>query len=237
MEQEPVHILVVDDDQRLRDLLGKFLADKGYRVSVAADASEARGRLRGVDFDLMILDRMMPGEDGLSFIRDWRQQNDTPVLMLTAMGDVEDRIAGLEGGADDYLSKPFEPRELLLRIGAILRRADMVKEIDEQVPNVVHFGGFSFDCRRRLLTHGDTSVRLTEAEAGLLAVLASSSGTALSRESLAARDGQGGNARTVDVQITRLRRKIEQDPKFPRYLQTVRGMGYMLCVDDVELGA
>ncbi len=117
MELEPEHILVVDDDQRLRDLLGKYLTDNGYWVSTAADADEARRRLRGVDFDLMILDRMMPGEDGLSFIRDLRRENNTPILMLTAMGDVEERIAGLEGGADDYLSKPFEPRELLLRIG------------------------------------------------------------------------------------------------------------------------
>ena len=237
MELEPEHILVVDDDQRLRDLLGKYLTENGYWVSTAADADEARGRLRGVDFDLMILDRMMPGEDGLSFIRDLRRENNTPILMLTAMGDVEERIAGLEGGADDYLSKPFEPRELLLRIGAILRRKEMVNDDKLEAPNVVHFGAFSFDCRRRFLSRGEAAVRLTEAEAGLLAVLAASAGAALSRESLAARDGQGGNARSVDVQITRLRRKIEQDPKFPRYLQTVRGMGYVLCVDHVELGA
>ena len=148
MELEPEHILVVDDDQRLRDLLGKYLTDNGYWVSTAADADEARRRLRGVDFDLIILDRMMPGEDGLSFIRDLRRENNTPILMLTAMGDVEERIAGLEGGADDYLSKPFEPRELLLRIGAILRRKEMVDDDKLEAPNVVHFGAFSFDCRR-----------------------------------------------------------------------------------------
>lgn len=224
--QEPVHILVIDDDKRLRDLLRRFLSDQGFRVTIANDAADARRKLAGLDFDLLVLDIMMPGENGLDLTRSLRQQKAVPILLLTAMGEPEDRITGLDSGADDYLAKPFEPRELVSRIRAILRR---VPRGPESARRTVRFGPFTFDMDRRSLRQGAADVRLTGAEADLLAQLAATPGAAVSRDTL----GQSTSAesRMVDVQVTRLRRKIETDPRFPRYLVTVRGRGYMLQTD------
>lgn len=226
---ESPHILVVDDDTRLRDLLRKYLADNGFRVSAAADAAEARKALASFDFDLMVLDRMMPGETGLELAQSLRKERRVPILMLTAMGEAADRIAGLETGADDYLTKPFEPRELLLRIHSILRRVNEMPQTPPPVTDEISFGPFRFDLNRGELSRGEERIRLTDAERSLLAALARAAGATLSREELARLTGPGNNARTVDVQVTRLRRKIEPDPKFPRYLQTARGRGYRLA--------
>lgn len=223
------HILVVDDDTRLRELLRKYLADNGFRVSTAADAGEARQSLAAFDFDLMVLDVMMPGETGLELTAALRPERRVPILMLTAMSESKDRIAGLEHGADDYLGKPFEPRELLLRINSILRRVNEAPQAPAAVPDIVSFGPFRFDLKRAALMRGEERLRLTDAEAGLLQALARNIGATLSREDLARLTGPGNNARTIDVQVTRLRRKIEPDPKFPRYLQTARGRGYRLA--------
>jgi len=221
------HILVVDDDTRLRGLLREYLSDSGFRVTVAADAGEARHQLANLAFDLIVLDVMMPGESGLSLVASLRPRNRVPVLLLTAMGDPEDRVKGFESGADDYLHKPFEPRELVLRIQSILRRVP----VDPAPPPAVRLGDCSFDLGREELTRGADIVRLTSAEAGLLKVLAMSAGAPLSREELGERCAIDGGLRAVDVQVTRLRRKIEPDPKLPRYLQTVRGKGYVLRPD------
>ncbi len=227
MEGQP-HILVVDDDTRLRQLLNKYLIENGYLVSMAADAAQARQQLGAMAFDLIVLDVMMPGESGLSLTKSLRADSAVPILLLTAMGETTDRIAGLETGADDYLTKPFEPRELLLRINSILRRS--VRETPAE-PQRCRFGSFSFDPARGELLGNGEAVHLTSAEAALLSVLALTPGETLSREDLAARTGNSGNLRTVDVQITRLRKKIEEDPRLPRYLQTVRGRGYVLWTD------
>ena len=207
----------------------KYLTDNGFFVSVAADAKEARQQLSAMEFDLIILDVMMPGESGIDLTKSLRADNKVPILLLTAMAETEDRINGLESGADDYLSKPFEPRELLLRVGSILRRAQ--KEALPAPPRDVRFGRFSFDLDRNELLENGEPQHLTSAEAALLAVLAQSPGETLSREDLANRTGNSGNLRTVDVQVTRLRKKIEDDPRLPRYLQTVRGQGYVLWLD------
>ena len=219
------HLLVVDDDNRLRQLLGKFLAVNGYRITLAADAADARAKLRNMAFDLIVCDIMMPGESGLDLTRDLRRDNAVPILLLTAMSETGDRIRGLESGADDYLPKPFEPRELLLRIQSILRR---VPPESAQMTEL-RFGPLRFDPARRLLRRGPEEVRLTEAESALLATLAEHAGAPVSREALSG--GGDDSGRAVDVQIARLRRKLEQDPRFPRYLQTVRGLGYMLQPD------
>jgi len=232
---EPSHILVVDDDKRLRELLRKYLAEQGFRVTVAADAADARRKLDGIVFDLIVMDIMMPGESGLELTRALRQNDDVPVLLLTAMSEPDDRIAGLEGGADDYLVKPFEPRELVLRIRRILR---WVPPEPAAARREVRFGNFSFDLDRRTLRRSGQAIRLTAGEADLLAALAAAPGQTLSRDVLG-QSGSSGEAgrdsgigsRMVDVQMTRLRRKIEADPRFPRYLQTVRGRGYMLQPD------
>jgi two-component system phosphate regulon response regulator OmpR len=221
------HILVVDDDTRLRGLLRKYLTDSGFRVTTAADAAEARVRLASLAFDLIVLDVMMPGESGLAFVRALRPESQVPILLLTAMGDAQDRVRGLETGADDYLHKPFEPRELVLRIQSILRR--LPSEADG-APEI-RLGDCRFDLAREELKRGPDVVRLTTAEAGLLKALAMSAGAALSREELGRRCAMAGGLRAVDVQVTRLRRKIEPDPKLPRYLQTVRGKGYVLRPD------
>ena len=221
---QSAHILVVDDDARLRELLRKFLADRGFRVTTAADAAEAHARLAALAFDLLVLDVMLPGETGVSFARRLRRASAVPILLLTARGEAQDRIAGLETGADDYLAKPFEPDELVLRIRAILRRAPP----PAAAPGDVRFGEFRFDLGREELRRGQVLVRLTAAEASLLKVLAASPSTPISREELLRLSRLTGNERTVDVQMTRLRRKIESDPRLPRYLQTVRGTGYML---------
>lgn len=220
------HILVVDDDRRLRELLQKYLLDNGFRVTVATDAKEARQRLRAMEFDLIVLDRMMPGEDGLAFARSIRELSMVPILMLTAMGETEARIDGLEGGVDDYLSKPFEPRELVLRIGMILRRTRTVPELGE-----IRLGNFVFDPERDILQGDSGTLRLTSTEASLLRVLAENAGRVLSREALTQLCAIDGTDRMIDVQVTRLRRKIEPDTKVPRYLQTVRGQGYVLRPD------
>ena len=226
------HLLIVDDDERIRGLLQKFLMRNGYIVSTARDAGQARRILLGLEFDLLVVDVMMPGEDGISLTRDLRKRMPTPILLLTAKGEASNRIEGLEAGADDYLVKPFEPKELLLRINAILRRVPQIKAA-EPVRQIVHLGAVRYDLDRGEMWRGDTPVRLTATEAQLMRVFASAPGVAISRERLVV-DGAGADAaqeRAVDVQITRLRRKIETDPKSPRYLQTVRGEGYMLQPD------
>jgi len=222
----PRHLLVVDDDDRLRALLKEFLSRAGFRVTAAADAAAARRLLGALDFDMAVLDVMMPGEDGFSLARGIREAGALPILMLTARGLPEDRIEGLKLGADDYLAKPFEPQELLLRIEAVLRRAGPKAE----TPRYVSLGQCTFDLERAELSRGDTPVRLTEAEAELLKTLALNANVAIDRYDLAS-DGAEAGGRAVDVQVTRLRRKIEADPKTPRYLQTVRGVGYLLAPD------
>lgn len=222
------HILVVDDDTRLRELLRKYLTEQGFRVTAAASAADARAKLAALEFDLLVLDIMMPGESGLDLAGSLRRESNVPILMLTAMGEAEDRIVGLERGADDYLPKPFEPRELVLRIRTILRRA---APEPAAAAKELRLGALSFDLERRILSRGRDEVHLTEAEAALLVALARSPGSAMSREELSRQTGSDVNSRTVDVQVTRLRRKIESDPRFPRYLQTVRGRGYVLRPD------
>jgi two-component system phosphate regulon response regulator OmpR len=225
-DTEP-HLLVVDDDVRLRELLRRYLSDNGFRVTAAADAVEARARLASFAFDLMVLDVMMPGESGLdltSALRGGPAERRIPILLLTAMGEPEDRVNGLEHGADDYLAKPFEPRELVLRIRNILQRQPVAGGAE----GTVRFGAFRFDRGRGELFRGGDSVHLTAAEAGLLTALAARAGEPVSREELAQSASFSGNIRNVDVQMTRLRRKIERDPRYPRYLQTVRGTGYVL---------
>jgi two-component system, OmpR family, phosphate regulon response regulator OmpR len=223
-EPEP-HLLVVDDDARLRELLRRYLSDSGFRVTTAADAGEARAQLASFAFDLVVLDVMMPGESGLELTRALHNEGRIPVLLLTAMAEPEDRVNGLEHGAEDYLSKPFEPRELVLRIRNILQRRPTADEISRDL----RFGGCRFDVIRGELYRGGDLVHLTTAEAGLLSILAQKAGQAVSREELSM--SLSGNVRNVDVQMTRLRRKIERDPRFPRYLQTVRGTGYTLKPD------
>ena len=230
MTDQAAHILIVDDDQRIRTLLRQFLIKNGYLVTEARDAAHARRVLSGLAFDLLIVDVMMPGEDGFSLTRGIRDEVEAPILLLTARGDTEDRITGLEAGADDYLPKPFEPRELLLRVGAILRRAAIVPSQDEP-PKTLSLGETRYDIGRGELWRGDQPVRLTSTEAALMRVFARAPNEALSRARLVEELGGaagGAQERAVDVQITRLRRKIEADPKNPRYLQTVRGEGYML---------
>ena len=219
------HLLVVDDDARLRELLRRYLSDRGFRVTAAADADEARSNLATFAFDLVVLDVMMPGESGLELTRALRTEGRVPVLLLTAMAEPEDRVNGLEQGADDYLSKPFEPRELVLRIRNLLQR----RPAADFAPEDIRFGGCRFDVVRGELYRGGDLVHLTAAEAGLLSSLAQKPGLAVSREELSM--SLSGNVRNVDVQMTRLRRKIERDPRFPRYLQTVRGTGYALKPD------
>ncbi|SEA13116.1 response regulator [Rubrimonas cliftonensis] len=228
----PAHILVVDDDARIRALLAKFLARNGHLVTAARDAAHARRLLAGLAFDLMIVDVMMPGEDGVAFTRAIRPKLDTPILMLTARGETEARIEGLESGADDYLAKPFEPRELLLRVAAILRRVAPAPAPHEP-PRTLALGALRYDVTRGQLWRGAEAVRLTASEAGLMTALAQTPGEPVSRAALSSALGGDAEAgeRAVDVQITRLRRKLEADPRAPRYLQTVRGEGYMLVSD------
>jgi two-component system phosphate regulon response regulator OmpR len=221
------HLLVVDDDARLRELLRRYLSESGFRVTTAADAAEARANLASFAFDLVVLDVMMPGENGLVLTRALRREGRVPVLLLTAMGEPEDRVNGLEQGADDYLSKPFEPRELVLRIRNLLQRRPAADADRREV----RFGGCRFDLVRGELFRGGDTIHLTTAEAGLLGSLAEKAGEAVSREELSLSAQFSGSVRNVDVQMTRLRRKIERDPRFPRYLQTVRGTGYVLKPD------
>ena len=220
------HVLVVDDDSRLRTVLQRYLARNGFLVTTAADAAEARARLRSIAFDLIVLDVMMPGETGLELTRDLRRDSAVPILLLTARDLADDRIAGLEAGADDYLAKPFEPRELVLRIGSILRRTPRPAASVE-----VRLGRLVYDPAQGELRSGEQVVRLTGAEASLLKLLAERAGSVLSRRQLVEAAGGEITERSIDVAVTRLRRKIEEDPRLPRYLQTVRGEGYLLRVD------
>lgn len=229
------HVLLVDDDERIRGLLRKFLLRAGFLVTVARDAAHARRLLAGLDFDLAVLDVMMPGEDGLSLARGLRADRPgLPIMMLTARGEAGERIAGLEAGVDDYVAKPFEPRELLLRIRAILRRVP-APEGGGARASVLHLGPRRYDVERGELTEGGTPVRLTATETTLLRILGAAPNEPVSRATLVEKLGRGGDdatsERAVDVQVTRLRRKLEPDPKQPRYLQTVRGEGYMLAPD------
>lgn len=235
--QTDIHLLIVDDDERIRTLLRKFLIRHGFWVTPARDAAHARRLLDGLEFDLIVLDVMMPGEDGVALTKSLRAELSTPILLLTAKNEIDDRIAGLEAGADDYLAKPFEPKELLLRINAILRRVPPPDTQDE-VPQLLHLGPVRYDLGRGEMWEGDSLIRLTSTEAQLMQIFAARPGEPVSRTELVERLGKEKGAgveqaqeRAVDVQITRLRRKIESDPKQPRYLQTVRGAGYMLVPD------
>ena len=233
MSEMDAHLLIVDDDERIRSLLQKFLMRHGFLVTAARDAAHARRILAGLDFDMIVLDVMMPGEDGLRLTRSLREIMQTPILLLTAKGETGSRIEGLEAGADDYLAKPFEPKELLLRINAILRRMPDTRVADS-APKVLSMGPIRYDIERGELWQGDDLVRLTATEIQLMRIFAAQPGTALSRSTLVeelGRDRGQAQERAVDVQITRLRRKIEDNPKQPRYLQTVRGAGYMLAPD------
>ena len=225
-----IHLLIVDDDERIRTLLQKFLIRHGFCVTAARDAAHARRLLVGLEFDLIVLDVMMPGEDGISLTRALRDTISTPILLLTAKSETADRIKGLEAGADDYLAKPFEPKELLLRINAVLRRMPAVAETPA-LPKYLHLGRFRYDAERGELWDGDQVIRLTATESQLMRIFSATPGEPVTRTDLVERLGRdGGQAqeRAVDVQITRLRRKLENDPRQPRYLQTVRGAGYML---------
>ena len=227
------HLLVVDDDERIRDLLRKFLIRNGFLVSVARDAGHARRVLAGLDFDLIVMDVMMPGDSGVDLTREIRARQATPILLLTARGETNDRIEGLEAGADDYLPKPFEPKELLLRINAILRRLPDPAQHETEA-KILQMGPVRYDVERAELSRGGVPIRLTGTEVQLMRIFADNLRRVVSRARLVADLGSDeGHAqeRAVDVQITRLRRKIETDPKQPRYLQTVRGEGYMLAPD------
>jgi len=226
---EDPHLLVVDDDERLRSLLHRYLTSNGYRVTAAADAADARALMKSMAFDLLVLDVMMPGESGFDLTKSLRTHSQVPILILTAKGDAEDRIAGLEFGADDYLPKPFEPRELLLRVGALLRRATPPAR---SAHAEVRMGDAVYDPERGQLARKGKPVHLTSSEAALLQLFAANAGRSFSRTDLCTRLGVTLE-RSIDVQVTRLRRKIEEDPKLPLYLQTVRGVGYVLVPDRV----
>lgn len=223
--ENSAHILVVDDDDRIRELLQRYLRQKGYIVSTAADAAKARVLLDAIEFDLAILDIMMPGEDGISLTRAIRAERDTPILLLTARGETQDRIEGLGAGADDYLSKPFEPEELSLRLANILRRLKPAPVMDK-----VTFGASVYDLVREELRRDGELVRLTEAEKSLMRELCARMGATITREELARKAGVAAD-RSIDVQVTRLRRKLEADSSGPQYLQTIRGQGYRLAPD------
>jgi len=221
------HLLVVDDDTRIRNLLKQYLTENGFRVTVAGTAAEARRRLAGLDFDLVVLDVMMPGESGVDLTKSLRTDRNVPILMLTALSETESRITGLEAGADDYLPKPFDPRELILRISNILRRGG-----PQTVPKVeqIVFGPYTFQIAKRELKRGGEALRLTDREQEILAIFAGRAGETIPRHELVAGESEVGE-RTIDVQINRLRRKIERDPSNPVWLQTVRGIGYRLSVE------
>lgn len=221
------HILVIDDDTRLRNLLGKFLEENNFQVSLAQDAANARQLMTQHVFDLMIVDVMMPNENGIDFTASIRESAKTPIIMLTARGEFDDRIRGLEAGADDYLPKPFEPKELLLRINNILKRISAPTPIQSSKNNLCKFGDFTFSLTDLRLKRGEEFIHITESEAKILAILGKEIGKAVSRESLSAQCGDIDD-RSIDVLITRLRKKIEANPKQPHYLQTLRNIGYIL---------
>ena len=234
MELEKKHILIVDDDTRICDLLEKFLSKNGYLVSAVHSAEQARQILAGLEFDLIILDVMMPRESGIELTSHLREKNKTPIILLTAKGDAEDRILGLEAGADDYLPKPFEPMELLLRIKAVLRRTGENLIYKDNMNQIISFGELSFDTVRNELWDHQNLIYLTSSESKIMQIFSKSIGVPITRFDLikALRTNEKPmNDRAIDVQITRLRRKIERNPKEPRYLQTLRGIGYMLTAD------
>jgi len=220
------HILLVDDDRRIRELLTRYLADHGFRVTAAADATAARQTVDGMEFDILVVDVMMPGENGISLTRALRERLNVPVLMLTALAETENRIEGLEAGADDYLPKPFDPRELLLRISSILKRSSKPKK---PAIEQVRFGAYDFHVGRQELHKAGKPVKLTDRERQILAIFASRPGETVARHELLGEES--GGERKIDVQINRLRRKIEDDAADPKWLQTVRGVGYRLCID------
>jgi two-component system phosphate regulon response regulator OmpR len=223
------HILVVDDDKRIRELLGRYLSQNGFTVTEAEQAKTARNLLDILSFDAIVLDIMMPGEDGLTLTQNLKYDGlPTPILLLTAKSESDARIAGFEAGADDYLSKPFEPRELVLRLQAILRRAAANPPKQEKQVTIC---GWSYDATRSMLVREDDTQLLTKAEATLLNILMQKPGEVFTRQELAKLTDLEGQERTIDVQVTRLRRKIEEDSRKPRYLQTIRGEGYVLHVD------
>jgi two-component system phosphate regulon response regulator OmpR len=233
---DALHLLIVDDDRRIRQLLTRFLQGEGYRVTAAESAEDAYARLRGLHFDLIVLDVMMPGQNGYEFAARIRAENsplaEAPILMLTARTETADRVQGLEAGADDYMAKPFDPRELALRVASILRRVvPRVAASSEPGQNAVRFGEFTFDPDRGELRQGDEAIRITERERDMLRILVDKPGETVSREALGGSGGGAANERTVDVQVNRLRRKIEVDPANPLHLQTVRGLGYKLAID------
>ena len=224
------HVLVVDDDQKIRDLLARYLFSQGFRVTTAGDAEMARAKMRGLDFDIVLLDVMMPGMSGLEFAREIKSHRDVPICMLTARSEPESRIEGLEAGVDDYVPKPFEPRELLLRLKNILRRGQAQQTAPPPPSDEVRMGTFVFHIARGELKRNGETVKLTERERDLLRQFAQRRGLPIQRHELASEDATG-NDRAIDVQINRLRRKIESDPANPVYLQTVRGKGYILYTD------
>ena len=227
LSDDAAHLLVVDDDTRIRDLLHRYLMEQGFRVTVASEAAEARRKLEGLDFDLIILDVMMPGETGISLTRSMREKRPIPIILLTARAEAASRIEGLEAGADDYLPKPFDPRELVLRINNILRRS---ASADTPKIDQVMFGPFTFSITRKELRRAAETIRLTDREQEIMLLFALRAGDTIPRHELIGDDAEVGE-RTIDVQINRLRRKIEDDPANPVYLQTVRGIGYRLSID------
>lgn len=226
-DDDAPHLLVVDDDTRIRTLLRQYLTENGFRVTVAGSAAEARRKLDGLSFDLLVLDVMMPGENGLELTRSLRAAKDVPILMLTALSETDSRISGLEAGADDYLPKPFDPRELILRINNILRRGG--QQPQPKLEQLV-FGPYTFQIAKRELKKGGEALKLTDREQEIMAIFAERAGETIPRHELVAEESEVGE-RTIDVQINRLRRKIERDPANPVWLQTVRGIGYRLSVE------
>lgn len=227
LDRADTHVLIIDDDDRIRDLLYRYLTKQGYRASAASGAEEARMKMQGLKYDLLIIDIMMPGEDGLTLTKSLREHHDVPIILLTALGEADQRIAGLKSGADDYLPKPFEPEELLLRIDNIFRRAGKNLATDK-----VSFGPYIFDLNNGILRKNGKQMKLTTGEQTLLALLAGQSGAVVSRYILS-ENIKAQSERAVDVQMTRLRRKLEDDTAEPQFLLTVRGEGYRLVSEAV----
>lgn len=228
-ETEKHHILVIDDDNRICELVSRYLQENNFVVMSAQNTKQARKVMHSFQFDALVVDVMMPEETGLEFTKDIKKQYDTPVLLLTALGDVDDRIHGFEMGADDYLPKPFEPKELVMRLNAILRRTH---KVIVDIPSF-KIGNWTFNAEQAELDNGQDVVRLTSVETTLLKALAGQAGQVVSREELAKISGIDAGERTIDVQVTRLRKKIEEDTKAPRFLQTVRGKGYLLRIEEL----